>query len=114
MLYTLPCAIVLLAGLSTAHSLQTRPALLTHQFKEVSAHSVHRSRLALMSTEDPTDNPFTQAINKFQQALQESPVAKLKKGLSKLQAGDYDEEAMEAELKSLIASNPAIMFSFTT
>ena len=42
-----------------------------------------------------------------------SPAATFKKGLAKMQAGDYDETAIKAKLDSYI-SEPAVMFSFTT
>eukprot|EP00965_Chrysotila_dentata_P141860 4688789-Pleurochrysis_carterae.AAC.1 len=50
----------------------------------------------------------------MQESLQTSPAAKLKQGLAKLQAGDYDETAVKAQLDSLIKTNACIMFSFTT
>ena len=46
-------------------------------------------------------------------AFQNSPAATFKKGLAKMQAGDYDETAIKAKLDSYI-SEPAVMFSFTT
>ena len=57
----------------------------------------------LTCAEDPTGNPFIQAINGLQEAIQNSPAAKFKKGLAKLQAGDYDEIAMRAQLDGIIA-----------
>jgi glutaredoxin 3 len=63
--------------------------------------------------DDPTANPFIQAINSFQVALQNSPVAEFKSKFAKLQAGDYDEAAVKAQLEDYIAQ-PAVMFSFTT
>ena len=59
----------------------------------------------LTCAEDPTGNPFIQAINGLQEAIQNSPAAKFKKGLAKLQAGDYDEIAMRAQLDGIIAGN---------
>jgi hypothetical protein len=63
--------------------------------------------------DDPTANPFIQAINSFQVAIQNSPVAEFKSKFAKLQAGDYDEAAVRAQLEDYIAQ-PAVMFSFTT
>jgi hypothetical protein len=71
------------------------------------------SRAAVRMAEDPLANPFIMAINKLQEAIQESPASKLKKGVAKLQAGNYDKIVIQAELNSLMAE-PAIMFSFTT
>lgn len=71
------------------------------------------SRAAVRMAEDPLANPFIMAINKLQEAIQESPASKFKKGVAKLQAGNYDKIAIQAELNSLMAE-PAIMFSFTT
>ena len=36
-----------------------------------------------------------------------------RKGLAKLQAGDYDEATIRGQLETLV-SEPAVMFSFTT
>ena len=60
------------------------------------------------------ENPFLGLINGLQEAIQDSPAAKFKKGLAKLQAGDYDQAATKAELSGLIDDNGVIMFSFTT
>ena len=54
-----------------------------------------------------------QAINSLQESIQNSPAAQFKKGLAKMQAGSYDEPAVQAKLTSLLAE-PAVMFSFTT
>ena len=59
--------------------------------------------------EDPTGSFGIQMINKLQEAIQQSPAAAFKKGLAKLQAGNYDEVAVRAKLDSLIAE-PAVMF----
>lgn len=64
--------------------------------------------------DDPTASPIMQAVNWLSQSVQQSPVAGLKKGLAKLQAGDYDEATTRAELDALIADNPVMVFSFTT
>ena len=78
------------------------------------SHHQSQTRAAVrMAEEDPTANPFIQAINSFQVALQNSPVADFKSKLAKLQAGDYDEAAIKAQLEAYIAE-PAVMFSFTT
>ena len=78
------------------------------------SHRQSQTRAAVrMAEEDPTANPFIQAINSFQVALQNSPVADFKSKLAKLQAGDYDEAAVKAQLEAYIAE-PAVMFSFTT
>ena len=66
-----------------------------------------------MSDNDPTASPLIKAINALQEAIQSSPAAKFKKGLAKLQAGDYDEAAVKTQLDGYI-SKPAVMFSFTT
>lgn len=67
----------------------------------------------VVAAEDPTANPFIQLINQFQEAIQDSPAAKFKRGLAKLQAGEYDESSINAKLDNLIGQ-PAVMFSFTT
>ena len=54
------------------------------------------------------------AMALLQEAMQESPVATLKKGFAKLQAGEYDEAAVKAKLEAQISDTPAIMYSFTT
>merc|ERR1719424_994824 len=66
-----------------------------------------------MQADDPTGSPFLKAINNLQEAIQNSPAASFKKGLAKMQAGDYDEAAVKAKLNAYIAE-PAVMFSFTT
>jgi len=76
--------------------------------------SSRAARKAFMRDEDPTGSPLIQAINSLQEALQNSPVAKFKAGLAKLQAGNYDVEATRAELNRLIAEEPVLMLSFTT
>ena len=73
-----------------------------------------RSAGRMMADEDPTGNPFIQAVNSFQEALQNSPVANFKKEFAKMQAGDYDEVATKAKLDSLISDTPCVMFSFST
>ena len=73
--------------------------------------SLRRSH-AVMVEDD--SNPFLAAINGLQEAMQESPVATLKKGFAKIQAGDYDEAAVKAKLEAQISDTPAIMYSFTT
>ena len=50
----------------------------------------------------------------FQEALQNSPVANLKKEFAKRQAGEYDEAATRARLEALIRDTPCVMFSFST
>ena len=77
----------------------------------VRAPSLRRSH-AVMVEDD--SNPFLAAINGLQEAMQESPVATLKKGFAKLQAGSYDEAAVKAKLEAQISDTPAIMYSFTT
>ena len=64
--------------------------------------------------EDPTANPLIQAVNSLQEAMQNSPVANLKQSLAKMQAGDYDVDAVSARLNGLISDTPAVMFSFST
>lgn len=72
-------------------------------------------RLAVrMSGDDPTANPFTQAINSFQEAMQNSPIANFKQSVAKMQAGEYDEATVSARLNGLIADTPVVMFSFST
>ena len=71
------------------------------------------SRAAVHMSDDPTSNPFIQAINTLQETLQNSPVAEFKSKLAKLQAGNYDEAATKARLEAYIAES-AVMFSFTT
>ena len=73
--------------------------------------SLRRSH-AVMVEDD--SNPFLAAINGLQEAMQESPVATLKKGFAKLQAGSYEEAAVKAKLEAQISDTPAIMYSFTT
>ena len=67
-----------------------------------------------MMAEDPTGNPFIQAINSFQEAIQNSPAANFKKEFAKMQAGSYDEAQVKARLDSLITDTPCVMFSFST
>ena len=72
------------------------------------------SRTAVrMQADDPIGSPFIKAINSLQEAFQNSPAAEFKKGLAKMQAGDYDEAAVKAKLDAYI-QEPAVMFSFTT
>ena len=73
-----------------------------------------RLAVRMSSEEDPTANPVTQAINSFQEAIQNSPVANFKQSLAKLQAGDYDVDAVSARLNGLITDTPVVMFSFST
>ena len=58
--------------------------------------------------------PPSQAINSLQEAMQNSPVANLKQSLAKMQAGDYDVDAVSARLNGLITDTPVVMFSFST
>ena len=80
-----------------------------------SLQSLPRVRVVRMvADEDPIGNPFIKAINTLQESIQNSPAAKFKAGLAKLQAGDYDVAATKAELDGLIEKNGVVMFSFTT
>jgi glutaredoxin 3 len=86
-------------------------------FSAVPSAPVRRSllgRAAIMAADDPTANPFVQAINVLQEAIQSSPIATFKKELAKLQAGSYDPVQTRAEIDSMLAANPAVVFSFTT
>jgi len=88
----------------------------THAFAAGSSASrivAAERRSALRMVDDPTGSPLIKAINSLQEAIQSSPAANFKKGLAKLQAGDYDEVAVKAELDGYLAE-PAVMFSFTT
>ena len=73
-----------------------------------------RPAVRMSSGEDPTANPLTKAINSLQEAMQNSPVANLKQSLAKMQAGDYDVDAVSARLNGLITDTPVVMFSFST
>ena len=73
--------------------------------------TMRRSHIKMQDVD--TDSPVYQAINKLQEFFQNSPAAQFKKNLAKMQAGDYDESAINAKLDSLI-EQPAVMFSFTT
>lgn len=73
-----------------------------------------RSAVRMMADEDPTGNPFIQAVNSFQEAIQNSPIANFKKEFAKMQAGDYDEATVKAKLDGLISDTPCVMFSFST
>ena len=77
------------------------------------APRVRHQQVRMMADDVDLDNPFLKAINGLQEAFQNSPAATFKKGLAKMQAGDYDETAIKAKLDSYI-SEPAVMFSFTT
>ncbi|KAL1525101.1 hypothetical protein AB1Y20_019973 [Prymnesium parvum] len=68
----------------------------------------------MRDTDDVIGSPFLKAINSLQETIQQSPVANLKKGLAKLQAGNYDQPVVKAKLEQLIRENDVIMFSFTT
>ena len=83
-------------------------------FAAGAAAAPSRTRAAVrLQADDPIGSPFIKAINSLQEAIQNSPAAKFKAGLAKLQAGDYDEAATKAKLEAYIAE-PAVMFSFTT
>ena len=69
---------------------------------------------AMAGNEDPLANPMLGFINSFQEAIQTSPAAKFKAGLAKLQAGEYDVDAVKAELNQRIKTTPCLMYSFTT
>lgn len=53
-------------------------------------------------------------INRLTVAVQNSPLAKGKQALAKLQAGNYDEVATREKLEGLIRDNPVVMFSFSS
>ena len=72
-----------------------------------------RHNAVRMADDVNLDNPFLKAINGLQEAMQTSSVAEFKAKFAKMQAGSYDEAAVNAKLDSLMAE-PAIMFSFTT
>jgi hypothetical protein len=78
-------------------------------------HSMRRSSVVrAMAEPDPLANPMLGFINSLQEAIQTSPAAKFKAGLAKLQAGDYDSEAVRSELNTRISSTSCLMYSFTT
>lgn len=53
-------------------------------------------------------------INDVTIAIQNSPLAKGKAALAKLQAGQFDEVATGKKIDELIAGNPVMLFSFST
>jgi glutaredoxin 3 len=53
-------------------------------------------------------------INNISVAIQNSPMAKGKAALAKLQAGQFDEEATGKKIDQLIASNAVMVFSFSS
>ena len=53
-------------------------------------------------------------INSVSVAIQNSPLSKGKAALAKLQAGDFDEKTVGAQVDALIAENPVMVFSFST
>ena len=59
------------------------------------APRVRRQQIHMMADDVDLDNPFLKAINGLQEAFQNSPAATFKKGLAKMQAGDYDETAIK-------------------
>ena len=103
MLYARPVALLVLLACHAAHA-----------FAGPSAAPRSRAvRMMAGNDDDPIGSPFIKAINTLQEAIQSSPAAAFKKGLAKMQAGDYDEGAVQAKLNAYIAE-PAVMFSFTT
>ena len=106
MLYTRVSALFVLLAVSASHALCVGAA--------TAPRSTTVRAAVRMQSEDPTANPFIQAINSLQEAIQNSPAANFKEKLAKMQAGDYDKPAVSAKLESLISDNGAVMFSFTT
>lgn len=53
-------------------------------------------------------------INKVSVAIQNSPLSKGKAALAKLQAGDFDQQAVESKVDAYISENPVMIFSFST
>jgi glutaredoxin 3 len=53
-------------------------------------------------------------INDLTIAIQNSPLAKGKAALAKLQAGQFDEIATGSKIDELIAGNPVMVFSFSS
>lgn len=66
------------------------------------------------SDEDPTKSFIAQIADGIQNALTNSPLNEVKKGVVKMIAGDYDKGAVRAKLDNLIAEKPVLMLSFTT
>jgi len=89
--------------LPTATNWEARPAAVVRRGPRIS-----------MADADPTASPIIGFINSLQEAIQESPAAKFKAKLAKLQAGDYDVEVTKAKLSAQINDTPCIMYSFTT
>lgn len=56
---------------------------------------------------------FQNLINQISEAVTNSPVNNLKKGIAKAQAGDYDEAAIRAKVDSYLNDNPVVVFSWT-
>ena len=112
MIYAKALAMTILAAFASgANGLTMHTAAPTTR---LAMHTPGRTAVRMAEEEDVLDNPFLKAINGLQEAIQDSPAAKFKKGLAKLQAGDYDQTATKAELSGLIDDNGVIMFSFTT
>lgn len=53
-------------------------------------------------------------INNVTIAIQNSPLAKGKAALAKLQAGQFDEIETGSKIDELIAGNPVVVFSFSS
>ncbi|DBA99895.1 hypothetical protein WJX77_003942 [Trebouxia sp. C0004] len=57
---------------------------------------------------------FQNLINQISEAVTNSPVNNLKKGIAKVQAGDYDEAAIKAKVDNYLNDNPVVVFSWTS
>merc|ERR1712023_384336 len=75
-----------------------------------------RSQTPLVLAKSSVDEQADQNgwINKLTVFLADSPINQGKLWFAKTRAGDYDVEATQAQLQSLINENPVLMFSFTT
>ncbi|DBB16626.1 hypothetical protein WJX82_010972 [Trebouxia sp. C0006] len=56
---------------------------------------------------------FQNLINQISEVVTNSPVNNLKKGIAKVQAGDYDEAAIRAKVDNYLNDNPVVVFSWT-
>jgi len=83
---------------------QTLPAL--------TRKPIRRSKHADMKLNVTRANGLQNMINQLSEAVTNSPVNNLKKGIAKVQAGDYDETATRAKVDGYLKENPVSMVFF--
>ena len=97
-----------LSGVCSTSGLSTRVTPFTAGRTLARPSKVVRPRARVTAV--PRADTFNNLINQLSEVVTNSPVNNLKKGIAKVQAGDYDEAAIKSQLNAYLSDN-AVSFA---